>query len=162
MKGISHYSLSEDDAAKKSLIEILRIDTSFSLDSTKISPKIIAFFKQVQNDYIQQQKDIEARTVVRIDTVYVPKVEYDFEHESRLKGAIARSLIIPGLGQLYNQDNFKGIVLTLFSSTALISSIYYIIDSNKKKKPTWWKQIKTLSNQNTAITILHTKKEIFR
>lgn len=134
MKGISHYSLSEDDAAKKSLIEILRIDTSFSLDSTKISPKIIAFFKQVQNDYIQQQKDIEARTVVRIDTVYVPKVEYDFEHESRLKGAIARSLIIPGLGQLYNQDNFKGIVLTLFSSTALISSIYYIIDSNKKEK----------------------------
>src|SRR5574338_132771 len=97
LKGISHYSLSEDDAAKKSFIEILRIDTSYTLDSTKISPKIISFYNQVKQNYIQQQKEIEANTVVRIDTVYVPKIEYDAEHEWKLKNAIARSLIVPGL-----------------------------------------------------------------
>ncbi len=134
MKGISHYSLSEDDAAKKSFIEMLRIDTSYALDSTKVSPKIITFFRQVKNDYNQQQKDIEARTVVRIDTVFIPKVEYDYERESRLKGAIARSIIIPGLGQLYNDDYVKGIFLTVFSSAAIVSSVYYAVDSNKKEK----------------------------
>ncbi len=134
LKGISHYSLSEDDAAKKSLIEILRIDTSFTLDSTKTSPKIIAFFKQVKQNYIQQQKEIEARTVVRLDTVYIPKIQYDFEHENQLKNAIARSLIIPGLGHLYLDVNFKSVFLTVLGSAALVSSIYYSVKTEEKHK----------------------------
>ncbi len=134
LKGISHYSLSEDDAAKKSFIEILRIDTSYALDSTKISPKIISFYKQVKANYIQQQKEVEARTVVRIDTVYIPKVEYDFEHESRAKNAIARSLIVPGLGQLYLDVNFKSVFLTVLGTAALSASVYYFIQSEKKEK----------------------------
>ena len=133
LKGISHYSLSEDDAAKKSFIEILRMDTSYVLDSTKVSPKIISFFKQVKQNYIQQQKEIEARTVVRIDTVYVPRVEYDIEHEDVIKGAIARSLIIPGLGQLYLDFNFKSVVMTVLGSASLASSIYYLINTEHKE-----------------------------
>lgn len=134
LKGISHYSLSEDDAAKKSFIEILRIDTSYTLDSNKVSPKIISFYKQVKASYIQQQKDIEARTVVRIDTVFIPKVEYDVNHESRLKNAIARSLIVPGLGQLYLDVNFKSVFLTILGSASLAASVYYFITSEKKEK----------------------------
>ena len=134
LKGISHYSLSEDDAAKKSFIEILRIDTSYTLDSNKVSPKIISFFKQVKANYIQQQKDIESRTVVRIDTVFVPKLEYDVQHEDRLKNAIARSLIIPGLGQLYLDVNFKSVLLTALGSASLVASIYYFIQTEKKEK----------------------------
>jgi hypothetical protein len=134
LKGISHYSLSEDDAAKKSFVEILRMDTSYALDSTKISPKIISFYKQVKINYIQQQKEIEANTVVRIDTVYVPKIEYDTEHEKKLKNAIARSLIIPGLGHLYLDNNFKGVILTVLGSASLISSVYYFIKTEDKEK----------------------------
>lgn len=134
LKGISHYSLSEDDAAKKSFIEILRTDTSYTLDSNKVSPKIISFFKQVKANYIQQQKDIEARTVVRIDTVFIPKVEYDMEHEHRLKNAIARSLIIPGFGQLYLDVNFKSVLLTTLGTASLAASIYYFIQTEKKEK----------------------------
>lgn len=134
LKGISHYSLSEDDAAKKSFIEILRIDTSYTLDSTKISPKIISFYKQVKTNYIQQQQDIEARTVVRIDTIYVPKVEYDKQHVSKIKNAIARSLIVPGLGHLYLDVNFKSVLLTVLGSASLAASIYYFIQSEEKEK----------------------------
>ncbi len=134
LKGISHYSLSEDDAAKKSFIEILRIDTSYALDSTKISPKIISFYKQVKANYIQQQQEIEARTVVRIDTMYVPKVEYDIQHENRLKNAIARSMIIPGLGQLYLDVNFKSVLLTVLGAASLTASVYYFIQSEEKEK----------------------------
>jgi hypothetical protein len=133
LKGISHYSLSEDDAAKKSFIEILRIDTSYTLDSTKISPKIISFYTQVKQNYIQQQKEILANTVVRIDTIYVPKLEYDAEHEWRLKNAIARSLIIPGLGHLYLESSFKNVVLTVLGSASLVSSIYYFIRTEDKE-----------------------------
>ncbi|HEY6906101.1 MAG TPA: hypothetical protein VI230_01450 [Ignavibacteriaceae bacterium] len=133
LKGISHYSLSEDDAAKKSFIEILRIDTSYTLDSTKISPKIISFYNQVKQNYIQQQKEIEANTVVRIDTVYVPKIEYDAEHEWKLKNAIARSLIVPGLGHLYLESSFKSVVLTVLGSASLVSSIYYFIRTEDKE-----------------------------
>jgi hypothetical protein len=134
MKGISHYSLSEDDAAKKSFIEILRVDTTYKLDTTKISPKIIAFYKQVKQDYIQQQKEIEARTVVRIDTVLVPKVEFDYEHENKLKEMIVKSIVLPGWGHIDKGENFKGIVLMVLSSAAIISSVYYIIDVEKTEK----------------------------
>ena len=134
LKGISHYSLSEDDAAKKSFIEILRIDTSYALDSTKVSPKIISFYQQVKENYRQQQKEIEARTVVRIDTVYVPKIEYDVMHERRLKNAIARSLIVPGLGHLYLKTNFKSVFLTILGSASLISSFYFLIKTEKDEK----------------------------
>ncbi len=134
LKGISHYSLSEDDAAKKSFIEIFRIDTSYQLDSTKISPKIISFYTQVREDYIQQQKEIEARTVVRIDTVYVPKVEFDVQQESRFKNAITRSLIVPGLGHLYLDVNFKNVFLTFLGSASLVASVYFWIESDNKEK----------------------------
>lgn len=134
LKGISHYSLSEDDAAKKSFIEILRADTSYTLDSTKVSPKIISFYQQVKENYLQQQKEIEAKTVVRIDTVYVPQIEYDIEHENRLKNAIARSLLVPGLGHLYLKTNFKSIFLTFLGSASLISSIYFLIKAEQDEK----------------------------
>ena len=134
LKGISHYSLSEDDAAKKSFIEMLRMDTSYVLDSTKVSPKIISFYKLVKQNYIQQQKEIEARTVVRIDTVYVPKIEYDIENEKLIKGAIARSLIIPGLGQLYLDPDLRSVIMTFLGSASLASSIYYFINTEHKEK----------------------------
>ncbi len=134
LKGISHYSLSEDDAARKSFIEILRIDTSYTFDSTKISPKIISFYNQVKQNYIQQQKDIEARTVVRIDTVYVPQTRYDTEYERKLKNAVARSLIIPGLGQWYLKTNFKNIVFTVLGTASLASTIYYFLKTETDEK----------------------------
>jgi len=134
LKGISHYSLSEDDAARKSFIEILRMDTSYTFDSTKISPKIISFYNQVKQNYIQQQKEIEARTVVRIDTVYVPQTRYDTEHERRLKNAVARSLIIPGLGQWYLETNFKNILFTVLGTASLASSIYYFLKTDEDQK----------------------------
>lgn len=134
MVGIAHYSLSEDDAAKKSFVEMLRIDSSYRFDSTKVSPKIISFFKGVKNDYLEQQREIEARTVVRIDTVYIPQKEYDYESFGIEKGAIARSLIVPGLGQLYKGEYLKGTILTVLSSAALISSVFFIMDTNEKEK----------------------------
>jgi hypothetical protein len=134
MLGIAHYSLSEDDAAKKSFIEMLRIDSTFKFDSTKVSPKIISFFRQVKNDYVDQQKEIEARTVVRIDTVYIPQKENNLEYVDKERGAVARSLFVPGLGQLYKEEYLKGTILTVLSTAALISSIYFIIDTNEKEK----------------------------
>lgn len=134
MLGIAHYSLSEDDAAKKSFIEMLRIDSTFKFDSTKVSPKIISFFRQVKNDYVEQQREIEARTVVRIDTVYISQKENNLEYIDKERGAVARSLIVPGLGQLYKEEYLKGTLLTLLSTAALISSVYFIIDTNEKEK----------------------------
>ena len=61
-------------------------------------------------------------------------MEYDIEHENRLKNAIARSLIVPGLGQLYLDVNFKSVFLTVLGSASLAASIYYFIQTDKKEK----------------------------
>ena len=51
MKGISEFSLQEDQAAKKSFLSILGIDKNYELDSAKTSPKIISFFDDIKKDY---------------------------------------------------------------------------------------------------------------
>ena len=131
MKGIAQFSLSDEEGAKVSFINILKIDSTFKLDSTDTSPKIISFFNQVKNEYSQilgSQKQF-----VKVDTVYVPKLINNNSSTDRFRQASIRSILIPGLGHLYLNQAVKGSVLTALCVLSIGSSIYFIIDSNKKE-----------------------------
>lgn len=131
MKGVAQFSLSDMVGAKLSFINILKIDNTFEFDSTDTSPKIIAFFNQVKNDYMQIYRS--PNEIVKVDTVYVPKIIKDESSSEVIKQALIRSVIVPGLGHLYLNEGLKGAILTSLSVLTLGSSIYFIIDSNKKE-----------------------------
>ncbi len=133
-KAIAQYSLQNNDGAKLSFIEILRIDTSYALDSAKTSPKIIGFFNQVKNEYLQLLNSRSQFIKTKIDTVYIPKLIPDENSAANLKQALIRSVIIPGLGHLYLGENLKGTILTTLSAITIGSAIYFLIDSNKKER----------------------------
>ncbi|MHB1686606.1 MAG: hypothetical protein ACYCVH_04435 [Ignavibacteriaceae bacterium] len=134
MKGISQFSLSDDYGAQKSFKEILIIDPSYTLDSTKVSPKIISFFNGIKSNY-QKELSIKTESIkTKTDTVYVPKIITNVEPVNNIKQAMFRSVLIPGLGHFYLGDNAKGWILTSLSAVTIASSIYFIIDSNKKEK----------------------------
>jgi hypothetical protein len=132
IKGISHFSLLQDLQSAESFINILKIDSSYVLDTAKTSPKIIAFFNKVNNDYHEEMAQ-EARLREQPDTVIIAKIIYDPEAESRVKNSVIRSLILPGWGHLYSGNSAKGIILTLMGGITLASSVYFIIDSNTKE-----------------------------
>lgn len=138
MKGISHYSFGEDYNAKESFIAILNMDSSYTLDPNKTSPKIITFYNEIKKEYLKNfpKNDIEEKPAqsVKIDTVFIPRILRDVESENNLKNSMIRSLILPGLGHLYNESTTKGWILTSLSAVSLTSIIYFIVDSNKKEK----------------------------
>jgi hypothetical protein len=135
MKGISHYALLDDGEARLSFIEILKLDTSYTLDPSYTSPKIITFFSLVKNEYLISIEGKEEQIVItKYDTVYVPEIYRDTLSEYNLKQALVRSVFIPGTGHLYLKSNLKSWMLTFLSAAAIGTGIYYIIDSNEKEK----------------------------
>jgi len=131
MKGIAQFSLSDNNGAKKSFINILKIDTTFEFNPADTSPKIIGFFDQVKNEYMQIFHG--QKQYIKVDTVFIPKLVEDEKAAEDIKEALIRSVIIPGLGHLYLNEYLKGGVLTAISALTIGSSIYFIIDSNKKE-----------------------------
>jgi len=133
LKGISHFALAEDENAERSFREILRIDSSFALDSTRISPKIISFFKKVKENYLKRISDVNEGNIARIDTVYIPHI-YEQELSGRVQQAVIRSILFPGLGHLYQAGSVKAWTLTALTAAAAGSLIYFWIDMDRKEE----------------------------
>ena len=133
MKGVSHYALGDEESASASYFEILRLDENFEPDPVKISPKIITFFDKVKRQYrqiisikketIPEKKDSSAS--LQKDLI---KLKGDL-----LRNSIARSLILPGWGHLYLNDNTKGWILTGAGTAVLGTMLYFIFDTNAKE-----------------------------
>jgi hypothetical protein len=143
IKGIAHFSLLEDSQAEDSFLNILKIDSAYTLDTAKTSPKIITFFNRIKNNYQKESID-EEKLKAHHDTVFVTKILYDPEAEQKVKNYVYRSIILPGWGHLYKGENVKGVLLTSLSSITLISSLYFIIDSNKKEDE--YRSVRNLSD----------------
>lgn len=132
MKGISHFSLDQNKLAEESFLAILKIDSTFHLDSAKTSPKIISFFNETRTEF-KQHTQFENLSEQAVDTIYITQKIPDPEIEYKIKGAFFRSILLPGLGHLYLNDSFKGWFLTALSSASLVSSVYFIFDTETKR-----------------------------
>lgn len=127
MKGVSHYSLNQLDDARKSFIEILKKDKEFVLNPTLISPKIIAFFNNIKKDYKHIISNVE---VQKPDTTEVTTNKLSMENYRQIissqKGAIVRSIFLPGLGHISSGEKTKGWIL-LGVSVPLLGSVAYTV-----------------------------------
>lgn len=132
MKGVSEFSLLEDQAAKNSFLSILKIDKDYQLDSAKTSPKIIAFFDGIKKDFIAEYNKQEKYNF-KVDSLYSAQIrKRSEEHVDKFKNSMYRSLVLPGWGHLYLGEKPKGIALTALTSVSLVAAVYFIIDSNDK------------------------------
>jgi TM2 domain-containing membrane protein YozV len=134
LKAIAQYSLINEKGAKESFVNILKIDSTFTLDPASTSPKIIAYFNEVKKDYLKSIVKEKTNVKVVVDTVYVPKVINDESSSLKLKQALVRSMLWPGFGHFYLNQNLKGTILTSLTAVTLFSTIYFVIKSNKKQR----------------------------
>ncbi len=133
LKGISHFTLSDDKDARNCFLNILKIDSSFAFDSSKTSPKVIAFFNNVKSEFLKEKVREKIFGGVKTDTVFITRNVPVKIPDNNLQQTMIRSILFPGLGQFYNNENVKGLILVSLGAAALSSSIYYIIDSNNKR-----------------------------
>jgi hypothetical protein len=130
MKGISHFVLLQDSLAKDSFLEILKLNPQFYPDSVVTSPKIISFFNEVKNKYewyYLPGSNADADTVL----LNPPRDEF-LQYKEKFRSAVVRSLLFPGLGHLYLENN-TGWYLSIPAGVSFLSSIYYIIDTQNKR-----------------------------
>ncbi|MFZ1292490.1 MAG: hypothetical protein WAR79_20535 [Melioribacteraceae bacterium] len=132
IKAASHFSISDLENSRKSFIEILKIDGNYELNNSQYSPKLVAFFSEVKNEFLDILKVKEEPEPIKID----PQKNQisNSKNNSERNIALAKSIILPGLGHLHLNDNSKGWILTSAGTVTLGSMIYFIFDSNKKEK----------------------------
>ncbi|OGU35979.1 MAG: hypothetical protein A2068_13265 [Ignavibacteria bacterium GWB2_35_6b] len=132
MNAVSYYSLNDETSARKSFIEILKLENSYSLDPAFISPKIITLFETTKKDFNQ---------------IYVGKVE-DTKTENKTEenpgqsiqnylpdnSYMFKSIVLPGWGHLSRGNNTKGFIIGTASLAALGTMIYYAVDAGDKEK----------------------------
>jgi hypothetical protein len=132
MKGISHFVILEDTLAKQSFLEILKIDPSYFPDTIITSPKIIKFFNDIRENYAWYYTPQD--TVLQMEQEIKPSAVDSMKLYSRtFRGSVVRSLLLPGLGHLY-LDQEIGWYLTIPAGISFITSVYYIFDTNNRRE----------------------------
>lgn len=135
MRAIAQYSLWDENSARESFKEILRINDQYELDSLKNSPKIVSLFKSVKKEFnlesVPQKKEAGK---INIDSLLNYEKEKFSEESTSMKATFAKSLILPGWGHLHNGNELKGWLLISAAAITLGSSIYFSVDTHNKEK----------------------------
>jgi hypothetical protein len=106
--GFVTFSTGRLNEAENSFRSALSIEPDLQLDSLYVSPKILAFFRDVKARFLTEAPE-PGRQEIRYLVL-----------EDRRPAAAVRSLFVPGWGQLYKGERRKGILmLTTAGGTAL-------------------------------------------
>lgn len=132
MNAVSYYSLNDESSARKSFIEILKLDSNYSLDPAFISPKIITLFENTKKDF--NQIYIEKQENINDDKRNEDNTGKPIQNHSANNSYLLQSIILPGWGHLSRGKNTKGVIIGAASLAALGSMIYYAVDASDKEK----------------------------
>jgi len=135
--GISYYNLWKEDSSKIYFSKIFEIDSTYRLDATTVSPKIVSFFNEQHNLFLLKKRS--ANIVFRQPAELLPGTEIQSATTTQTlptinKMAFLHSALFPGLGQLTQGTETKGWAFFSAGLITLGSSIYFTIDSNSKAK----------------------------
>lgn len=134
IKAAAHYAMGDKADARKSFIELLKIDENFNLSNVKYSPKLVELFNNVKQEFtdiLQTKKDKKQQQNLNSGNKIEKK---GINYNNPLPVVIVKSLALPGWGHLHLEDNTKGWILTSASVATLGSLVYFIFDSNNKEK----------------------------
>jgi hypothetical protein len=128
MRAVSFYAAGNQDQTRKSFEKILLIRKNYSLDPLTISPKIVSLFEEVKTMFYKNNPE---SAVLKDSTSLKQNIKNMDPGTIRI--AVARNLIVPGLGQLFIGRKTPGWIFTAASSLSLGGMIYFIFDTKTKE-----------------------------
>jgi hypothetical protein len=131
LKALSHYNRGEEIAAQISFIALLELNHDFELDPVENSPKIIHFFKQVKEEYLKQQEQIQ---VMEPESVPSDSSIIQVQKKSVIvRSALLRSAVLPGWGHRYLKKKTKGVIFNSLAVSTALAAIYYTFYTHNKE-----------------------------
>ncbi|GMU86771.1 MAG: hypothetical protein AMXMBFR48_20120 [Ignavibacteriales bacterium] len=132
LKAVSHYSLSEEQLARKCFIDMLSGDRTLQLDENRVSPKILALFNAVKEEYlafipVQPENNVTKKDITEAGITAM------LQQYSRYNAAIYKSLVLPGWGHYALGEKTSGILLGSAALLTLGAGAYYIYDASEKE-----------------------------
>lgn len=132
LKAASHFAMNDIEDSRKSFIEILKIDNKFELNNSQYSPKLVTFFDEVKKEFLDILKENDEPEQLKIESN--ENQIFSKQNKNEFNIALAKSILLPGLGHLHLNNNSKGWILTSASTVSLGSMLYFIFDTNKREK----------------------------
>ena len=105
-----YVAYGQRDKAVKEFLEVLKINPEYRFDKQIYSPKIIEVFESALQEY-NLQKSLK------------PQAKNLTSHEIQINAG-KRSLIFPGLGQMYKGDTKKGYILIGSETVSLCALVF--------------------------------------
>jgi hypothetical protein len=128
MKGISHYTLREQNEAQGAFLAILDLDRHYTMDPFTTPPKILAFYNIIKKSFnssiLQSEKTVQPG----------PSVSYRRGNISGMAAMVGRSVLVPGWGHLKAGQKSKGRWILTGTLATLPAALYFTLDSNIKEK----------------------------
>ncbi|MCK6613522.1 MAG: hypothetical protein L6Q47_04745 [Ignavibacteriaceae bacterium] len=132
LKAVSHYSLSEEQQARKCFIDMLAGDRTLQLDENRVSPKILALFTAVREEYLAFIPVQPENTVTKKD-ISEAGITSLLQQYSRYNAAVYKSLLLPGWGHYSLGESAHGIILGSAALLTMGAAIYYQTDVSDKE-----------------------------
>ncbi|MCC6548824.1 MAG: hypothetical protein IT279_02025 [Ignavibacteriaceae bacterium] len=132
LKAVSHYSLSEEQLARKCFIDMLSGDRGLQLDENSVSPKILALFNAVKEEYlafipVQPENNVTKKDITEAGITAM------LQQYSRYNAAVYKSLVLPGWGHYSLGESTRGIILGSAALLTLGAGVFYIYDVSEKE-----------------------------
>ncbi len=134
LKAASHFAMGDQISTRKAFVEILKIDAQYILNDLSYSPKLITFYNEVENEFSDIIKLNEKKFENKEYNKNLNSVDNENQKDQLFNNALAKSLLVPGLGHIDRGDITKGWILTSASVVTLSSMVYFIVDANSKEK----------------------------
>lgn len=128
LKGMAQYSIGKEIPARSSFEELLKLDSNFSMDPNRVSPKIVSFFNDIKVAY---QSELEQERPI-LDSLRIVRQSMMLANEN-YKNAVVKNLVLPGWGQFQMGNTVKGLVYSILGAASTATAIAYIIKTNDKE-----------------------------
>lgn len=120
--GVIAYTEGNADNAKTQFEQALSIDDKTQLDSVYVSPKIIQFFNDLKQAFVQSKKESNSDAALSSRYILVSDPR---------PAASLRSLVLPGWGQLYKHEKKKGYgLMTTAGISVIATGIFHVLQKN--------------------------------
>ncbi len=116
--GFIYVVLEEKEKAKQQFINWLEIDPFARLDPLYISPKIISVFEEAKAEFQVRQEQGKPP---------------DYTQLNRQLHALKRSVLFPGLGQIYQDQQVKGFTLLAAEIVCLGGFAYFQVNYDRAR-----------------------------